>query len=153
MAESPTYIQAQVAAALGIDITGDSRRVAAARLRDAVADAIGERYGSGPVTARQIEFARSLKLDLSDDTLRVASARIADELDRRNREALATLKLQRGDRVRIRKTYDVDGQHHEWVREFIVSTIDVTSRLHFKGGNGAGAWPTEVERVSDAASS
>ena len=41
MAEEPTDIQARVASALPVKIAGDSRRVAAGRLHDAVAGAIG----------------------------------------------------------------------------------------------------------------
>jgi len=152
MAESPTEFQVEVAAALGINITMDSRSVAAARLRDAVAEAIGER-APVPATTKQVDFAQTLGLDVTADTLRVASARIADALDRRNREALIALNLQPGDRVRIRKTFEVEGRQHESVDDFIVSTIDRTGRLHFKGGNGAGAWATEVEKVVDPAGS
>jgi hypothetical protein len=146
MAETPTDIQVRVASALGVDITGDSQTVAAARLHDVVAEAIGERHGPRCATERQIEFGRGLGLDLRDDSLRVASARISDELERRNRETLARLQLQPGDRVVIRKTYDIDGRQNEWVRELTISSIDARGRLHFKGGNGYGAWPTEVEK-------
>jgi hypothetical protein len=113
-----------------------------------VAEAIGERHGPRPATARQVEFAQRLGLEVRDDTVRVASAKIADELDRRNRQALGTLRLQPGDRVMTRKVYEIDGQRHEWIREFTVSSIDARGRVHFKGGNGDGAWPTELERVA-----
>ena len=147
MAEEPTDIQARVASALSVKIAGDSRRVAAARLHDAVAEAIGS-DGFRPATQRQVAFARSLNLDVCCESLRVASARIADELDRRNRQALAVLHLEPGDRVVVRKAFEVDGHRDEWVREFTVSSIDARGRLYFKGGNGEGAWPTQVEKVS-----
>jgi hypothetical protein len=150
MAESPTEIQLRVAAALAVDIARDSRTVAAARLYDAVAEAIGERHACRPASARQVEFALSLDLDVRSDSLRVASAKIADELERRNRAALVALNLQPGDRVLIRKRYETEGQRHEWTREFTISSIDVRGRLHFKGGNGDGAWPTEVGKVATA---
>jgi len=83
----------------------------------------------------------------------VVSAKIIDELDRRNREALMALNLKPGDRVLIRKEYEVDGQCQEWTRDFTVPSLDARGCLHFKGGNGDGAWPTEVERVAIAGSS
>ena len=101
----PTDIQLRVAAALSIDSTGDSRGVAAARIYDSVAEAIGERHGPLPATAKHVEFTQRLGLDARRDSVRVASAKIADELDRRNWEALGTLALQPGDRVMTRKVY------------------------------------------------
>ncbi len=153
MAGKPTFIQIRVATALEIDVAGDSLGVAAARIHDAVAEAIAERHGARPATPRQIEFAATLSLDVSSDTVRVASARIADELDRCNRDALVSLNLQAGDRVVIRKRYEIDGRHHAWIHEFTISSIDSSGRLHFKGGNGAGAWPTEVEKLAAGTSS
>jgi hypothetical protein len=85
--------------------------------------------------------------------LRVASARIADELERRNRDALVVLNLKEGDRVLLRRAYEIDGCRQEWTREVTVSSIDARGRLHFKGGNGDGAWPTEVERLGTVGSS
>jgi len=103
MSERPTDIQIRIAAALGIRIEEDSRRIAAARIADVVAEAIGERHGPRSATPRQVQFAESLRLDIQDDTVRVASAKIADELDRRNRERLVALQIQPGDQVRLRK--------------------------------------------------
>jgi len=148
MADGPTDIQIRVAAALLIGIASDSRGVAAARIYHAVAEAIGERHGPRPATAKQVEFAQSLGLEVRGDTVRVVSAKIADELGRRNREALDTLRLQPGDRVMTRKVYEIDGQRHELIREFTVSSIDARGRVHFKGGNGDSAWATELERVA-----
>jgi hypothetical protein len=152
-AHSPSECQIRIAAALSVDIGRDSRGVAAARLYDAVAEGIGERHGPRPATGRQVEFAQGLSPDVRGDTVRVASAKIADELKRRNREALVALQLHPGDHVLTRKVYEVDGERHEWIREFTISSIDARGRLHFKGGNGDGAWATEVERVAVEGSS
>lgn len=58
-----------------------------------------------------------------------------------------------GPRAATARQVEFAGQRHEWVREFTVSSIDATGRLHFKGGNGDGAWPTEVEKVAVPGSS
>jgi len=153
MTDSSRDLQLRVAAALRVEIAGDSPTVAAARIRDAVAEAIGERHGARPATIKQIEYAQALELDVSEDTLRVASAKIEDELTRRNQMALARLKLKPGDRVVKRETFEIDGQRHEVTREFTISSIHPSGRLFFKGGNGRGAWPTEVEIVESIPSS
>ena len=153
MPEHSTEVQYRVASALGVDIVRDSRSVAAARIHDMVAEAIDERHGPRPATARQIEYAAALGLDVRADTLRVASAKIGDELDRRNQEALISLELQPGDRVIKCQRFDLDGERHEWRREFTISSIHPSGRLFFKGGNGYGAWPTEVEKFAASSSS
>jgi hypothetical protein len=136
-----------VATALGLDVSGDSPTVASARILDVVANAIRERHGPRPATGKQIEYADALGLDVRRDTLRVASARIADELNRRNRVALVSMNLKPGDRVVKRVAVDMDGERHELTQEFTISSIHSSGRLFFKGGNGWGAWPTEVEKL------
>ena len=153
MTDSPTDVQLRVATALGVDVSGDSRNVAAARIRDAVAEAIGERHGPRPATGKQIEYAQALGLDVRRDTVRVASARIDDELNSRNQAALVTLKLKPGDRVVKRETVEMDGQRQELTREFTISSIHPSGRLFFRGGNGWGAWPAEVEKVENSMTS
>jgi len=153
MSSGPTDAQLRVATALGVEVAQDSGIVAAARIRDAVAEVIGERHGPRPATLRQIEFGRSLDLDVRYDSVRVASARIEEELQKRNFQALAGLALKPGDRVLKREVFEHDGKRHESVREFVVSSIQSNCRVFFKGGNGLGAWPTELERLTDHRSS
>lgn len=146
-----TEEQLRVAAALGLEVSADSESIAAARIQDAVSLAIGERSGPQPATEKQVEFARSLGLDAAGDTLRVASARIDDELRRRNLEAIERLKLAPGDRVRKRTVVTIKGERHEWTQEYTVSSIQPNTRVFFKGGNGQGAWPTQLEKLPPAA--
>jgi len=142
--------QNRIAAALGLNVSGDSESIAAARILDVVAVAVGH---SGPraATIKQIEFARALGLDAGEDTLRVASARIDDELRRRNVAAIERLKLEPGDRVLKRSMVTINGEQREWTHEYVVSSIRPNTRVFFKGGNGQGAWPTQLEKLDSAA--
>ena len=142
-----TESQVRIAQALGLDISSDTQSVAAARIRDVVAEAIGERYGSRPATEKQIKFAESLGLAVRTDSLRVVAAKLGDELERRNQDAMSRLALKPGDRVRIPKVHDLNGQRYEWTDEYTVSSIDERGRLYFKGGGGAGAWASQVEKL------
>lgn len=149
MSTTPTGLQQRIAAVLGIDIASDTEAVAAARILDAVAKAIGEKHGPRPATSKQVEFGHQLGLDLAQDSIRVASAKLSAELRRRNRAALERLCLMPGDRVLKRITFARDGELQETTQEFTVSSIHESSRVFFKGGNGQGAWPTQLEKAID----
>src|SRR5258706_7988428 len=110
MPDKPSAEQLRVADALELDVSNDSEIVAAARIHDAVADAIGDRHGSRQATPRQIDFGRSLGMDLANDSLRVASARIAEVLYRRNAEAIDRMGLKPGDRVAKRHLGEHNGE-------------------------------------------
>jgi hypothetical protein len=136
----PSKVQHQLAEALDVDISQDTVAVAAARLYDIVGPAIEERYEVRRATQKQIDFGRSVGFDVSGDSMGVAGARIADALLIRNRQLLKELKLQPGDRVRKTSQYGFS-------RDYTVSSIGNNGRIHFKGGNGAGAWPSEVRKI------
>jgi hypothetical protein len=144
--DEPTDFQKQVAAAIGVDISADSRNVAAARIHSFVGPAILSREAEHDASARQIEFARSLGLEVAGEPSLVASAKIGDELFVRNKAALDRLKLKPGDHVRVRRKFEFAGEMRELIEEFVVSSIQPSCRIMFKGGNGLGAWPTQVER-------
>jgi hypothetical protein len=149
---TPTAEQTRIANLLGVDLTGDTEAVAAARIEDAVAPAIFPGQQPRPVTEKQVEFGRALGLALAGDSLRVASAKIDEELFRRNGVALASLDLKAGDRVIKRETFEFDGKVHVLEREFVISSVDPNSlRVWFRGGNGQGAWPTQLEKVGGSA--
>jgi hypothetical protein len=143
-----TEQQVRIAEALGVDVSGDSESVAAARILDEVAFAIGERNGRRPVTEKQVEFGRQLGLRLVADSLRVASAKIIEELRRRSVDAIKKLALKPGDRVLRRTVFEQNGEPHEYTQEFVISSIQPNTRVLFKGGNGQGAWPTQLEKVN-----
>ena len=137
--------QVRLAALLGIDITPDSFDVAAARLQDAVAGAVGYEPPEQS-SERQRAFASSLGCDVSTDSKRIASAKISEALFAKNQEAIAVLNLQPGDRV-IRVTqFEFEGILRSFEQEFVVSSIQPNGRVFFKGGNGQGAWPTQLQK-------
>lgn len=150
--QHPNPQQLHLASLLGVDVSGDSESVASARLEDAVAPAIYAGQETRPATERQVSFGAALGLSLSSDSVRVASAKIDDELFRRNALALNSLELKAGDRVVKRESFEMDGRTHLLEREFIVSSVHPDSlRVWFRGGNGQGAWPTQLEKVGGPA--
>ena len=144
----PNPDQVKLASILNVDVTLDTEFVAAARLEDAVSPAIHPSGEPRNATERQIAFGRSLGLDLNNDSFRVASARIDEELRNRNHAALNALQLKPGDRVIKRHRIEIDGQVHDLDQEYVVSSVDDNLRVWFKGGNGLGAWPTQLEKVN-----
>ena len=145
---TPNTEQIRIATLLGLDLTNDTEAIAAARIEDAVSPAIFPGQLPRSVTERQIDFGKALGLALAGDSLRVASAKIDEELFRRNAVALESLELKAGDPVIKRETFELDGKVHTLEREYVVSSIDPNSlRVWFRGGNGQGAWPTQIERV------
>jgi hypothetical protein len=146
--EEPTAFQKQVAASLGIDISSETREVAAARIHTFVGPAIHSKAAQYAASERQIDFAKALGLDVTADSSLVASAKIGEELFVRNKAALEKLQLKPGDRVSVRHQFEFAGEMREWVEEFVISSIQPNGRIMFKGGNGRGAWPTQVEKVA-----
>lgn len=145
--KEPRQSQQELAETLDIDISGDTANVAAARLYDAVGPAIERGYKAQGATENQVEFAKSIGIDVSADSLRVAGARIADTLLARNRRQLEELNLKPGDRVQRTTRYTFDGKSVAYKQDYIVSSIGENCRIYFKGGNGAGAWPSQVEKL------
>lgn len=144
-ASQPSQDQLHLAHVLGIDISADTFDVAAARLLDRVAAAIGYEPADSS-SERQRAFAESLGQDVAGDSKRVASAKIGEALLSKNRSAIESLDLRPGDRV-IRVTqFEHAGELRSFEQEFIVSSIQPNGRVFFKGGNGQGAWPTQLRK-------
>ena len=144
---SPTDIQKKIARSLGIDITGDSRNIAAARIREIVEPAINPDSSYRSATQKQVEYAASLGLDVSGDSFWVCSAKIDDKLRELNQVALERLDLKPGDRVIVVDKGKINGQHYEHQEEHIVSSVGKNLRVYFKGGGGRGAWPSQIKKV------
>ena len=106
---SPSQEQVRLAGLLGINIASDSFDVAAARLQDAVASAIGYEPAEQS-SERQRAFASSLGGDVSSDSKRVASAKIGEALFARNLDAIVELNLQPGDRVVRVTEFEIEGE-------------------------------------------
>jgi hypothetical protein len=142
----------RIAGLLGVNLSGDTEAIAAARIEDAVSPAISAGQPPRPATDRQIEFGKALRLTLAGDSLRVASAKIDEELFRRNALAVKSLCLKAGDQVVKRETFEFEGKERVLEREYVVSSIDPRSlRVWFLGGNGQGAWPTQLEKIGGLA--
>jgi hypothetical protein len=143
----PIDIQKKIARSLGIDITGDSRNIAAARIREIVEPAINPDSSYRSATQKQVEYAASLGLDVSGDSFWVCSAKIDDKLRELNHVALERLDLKPGDRVIVVDKGKINGQHHEHQEEHIVSSVGKNLRVYFKGGGGRGACPSQIKKV------
>ena len=139
-------VQLRLAAKLGISVEDDSYLIAAAKLLDAVAPAVGH-DPTVPSTERQREFASSLRVDVAGDSKRVASAKISEALEIRNQEAVIRLDLNPGDRVLHVTHIDQGERRHTLKREFVVSSVGKNGRVYFKGGGGRSAWATELEKA------
>lgn len=137
--------QRSLATALKVDTSADSYDLAAARLFDAVSAAIGFEPPQ-PSSERQRAFASSLGCNVAQDTKRVASARIGEALFAKNQAAIASLNLQPGDHVIRTEHFEFDGEMRSLSQEFVVSSIQPNGRVFFKGGNGQGAWPTQLTK-------
>ncbi|MBB3857939.1 hypothetical protein FHY29_003389 [Xanthomonas arboricola] len=144
-ASRPSEEQIQLAASLGVDVALDTFDVAAARLLDRVAAAIGHEPPE-PSSDRQRAFASSLGQDVSTDSKRVASAKIGEALFAKNQDAIVALNLKPGDRVIRLTRFEHDGELRFFEQEFVISSIQPNGRVFFKGGNGQGAWPTQLHK-------
>jgi hypothetical protein len=138
--------QQEIAARLGLDVSGDSYDVAAARIMDIVALAV-KQFPARASSAEQRKFARSLKLNVAKDSMRVASARISDALLAANKKALDRLKLSKGDKVIFIEKYEGESGVHMRMSEHVISSIGSNGRVYFKGIGCQGAWPTQLKKV------
>jgi hypothetical protein len=143
----PTHFQIEIAAAVGIDISNDTRGVAAARLQDYLAPAFGEKRKVRSATPSQIDYARGLGFDVSSDTMSIAFARIAQHLSALNKRELRRLKLKSGDRVRQISNFEINGKRQSYSQEFVVSSIHSSGRVFFKGIGCRSGWPTQLEKL------
>lgn len=143
---SSSQAQKKLASVFDIDITNDTFDVAAARLLDEVATAIGHEPAE-PSSDRQRAFAASLDQDVTEDTKRVASAKIGEALFVRNQEAISNLGLRPGDQVIRLTQFEYDGELRSFEQIFVISSIQSNGRVFFKGGNGQGAWPTQLRKL------
>ena len=145
----PTKEQFALAEKLGISIDNDSQQVAAARLMDAVSLAIGMREGEVPPTENQINFADELGIDVRLDSKRISRAKIAEKLNENSFLAIIKMNLQPGDIVYLRDDYEMsDCEKGIHPRKYIISSIQSNGRVWFKGGNGTGAWASQIVKVN-----
>jgi len=141
----PSKDQHRLAALLTVEISEDSHDVAAAKLLDAVAISLGFEPAE-PATDRQRAFVESLGASVEGITKRIASARIGELLLAKNLKAIEDLNLKPGDQVVRIQSFELQGETKILEQEFVVSSVQPNGRVFFKGGNGQGAWPTQLRK-------
>lgn len=145
----PTAYQLEVAIKLGIDVSRDSVNMAGAKIFDEIQAAIDPSSIPRKASLKQIEFGDSIGLDLRGDSTSVASAKIKDELLLMNKLALKRLELKPGDEVKKSRVVNINGREQTEISIHIVSSVGKNLRVYFKGGNGNGAWLSQLEKVTD----
>ncbi|WP_405673347.1 hypothetical protein OG848_28095 [Streptomyces canus] len=143
-----TESQRKVTQALGIHLNGQlPKNVVAAMIEDHLKPLIRDRQPPA-ATDRQLELLRELKHpgDLEDISASVASAWIEHHLDVLNLHILKEMKFKAGGTVAlVRDCIDITtGEIYPEPRIRTISSIDRRGRLHFQGGGGQGAWPSQV---------
>src|SRR5213594_3953822 len=126
---TPSDFQQEIAARLGVDVSGDSYDVAAARIMDIVALAV-KQFPARASSAEQRKFARSVKLIVAKDSMRVASAKISDALLATNKKALDRLKLSKGDKVIFIEKYKAESGVYKRMSEHVISSIGSNGRVY-----------------------
>lgn len=137
VAQQASAHQRSVASKLGIKLPARvPERVAAVLIAEALHEALVESH-SGPPTAAQQDYLRDLakgvraRLPAEVPTQAQIEAWITVMQARRAEKALRTLQLSSGDIVAPVDRPDDEADE--------VSSIDVTGRVYFRGGNGASA--------------
>ena len=153
MSEVPKVndFQIEIGQKLGVDLKGETRKVAAAKILDEIARAID--FDSSLIdpsrdepTEKQIEYAESaFGIDISEDTYRVALAKISDGQLKRNLEALDEKELTEGEDVIF--TEEMKGKIIK--KAFTISTIKPNGHIFFKGSNSGAAWAFQVDKIPD----
>lgn len=147
----PTRFQREIAKHFGISLRGASQSVAAARIHDFLEPALAPGSKPREPTEKQVKFAVDLGVYTSGDSFRVCSVRIDEELFRRNREAVARLRLKPGDTVVKAHSFALDNTIHTFTSHHVVSSIGQDLRVYFKNPSGdSGAWPSQLVKVRKA---
>jgi hypothetical protein len=148
----PTEEQKRLAKMFGVRISEDEpRTVIAAKLRDVVLPLVdGQASAEVPsMTERQTKLLCELDQSPKDGMSKsIAFAWIDYYFTLRNMDALASLRLTRGDRVtKTHELIDPDGVRSSWEEEYVVSSIRSDGFLYLKGGNNNCGWPHQFRRV------
>lgn len=130
----PTGHQIEIARVLKIDIKGDTSCIAATRILDAVALAVGGTPRL-PETDTQAEWANRVGIDSRNDSRRVAWARIAEKLHGGNVLALSKLKPEAGETILITEvTTAPSGEQFASKELGIISSVKLDGKLYLKKG-------------------
>ncbi len=141
MMKKPNAYQKKIAAKLGLNISRDSYRVAAARIREIVGPALSAQAKTHPAGPEQIELAKKFHLRVSKDSRLVASAKIQDRREQINRKLARTMGLKPGMKV-VHKSNGVCASG----TEYVVRAINKDGVVFLEGGQRA--WPMDLEKLS-----
>ncbi len=123
---------------LGIDVTGDTVSLAAAKIYGIMRrDFFGEELGRP--SEKQIALAKKFGFDISQCSQIEGNAIIDDLMSELNHESIEKQKLGPGVEV-INKWDDLK-------RVYTISSIREDGLVFFKGGNGKKAWARNLERI------
>jgi hypothetical protein len=124
---------------LGLDLTGCSFNVAAARIEDCIRS---EFHGETLLhaTEKQTALAAKFGYDIAASTRRVAHAVIADIMEQLDRETIIAEGLAAG--VTVTNIHDRTSRH------FVISSVQPDLLVYFKGGNGHKAFARSLRRVA-----
>jgi len=147
----PTKEQKRVAKLLGVELASDdSFLIAAARIEDAVADAVGDEPISKP-SKNQERIASEIGLDISMDSHRVAWNKIKQKWQLDNYEAnvpaARNMNLKPGDRVIKHLTIKAPSGDIKFEKEYIVSSIRWDGFVYFKGTGCNCAWAKTLTKL------
>ena len=145
MHSSPTERQLKVAALCGLDITGLSKRSAAAVLGATLAEEVLGVVPRLPATESQCEIARQLKITSLSSFKEVATVQIQAAFVCLNEEAMRKFNFAPGMWVAFVGGPHVRESSHAIGELFQVSTIGRDGRVYFKRTNGAGAFPSQLQ--------
>jgi hypothetical protein len=142
MKKTATTQQIQLAEKLGIKIPAESFLISSAIIEDEVGCAISSIKAKAESTEPQRDYAVALGIDVSNDSKNVACAKIQERLDEINKKLIKRHGLAPGKRV----------YWNGLRREMVISSIAANYRLWFKGGNGWGAFPSQITPINEESS-
>lgn len=125
---------------LGLDLSGCTINVAAARIRDEMDGEFWGRAEFGHPTEKQVALAAKYGYDITGETRALGDAVVDDVLTQLNLEAIASQDLRPGDHVV--NTWDA------FEMPAIVSSIQPDGLVFFKGGDGQRAWARNLRKVA-----
>lgn len=141
--------QRELATLIGCTLDADMPlEVAAARLEAFLKPKInGPEHTVGAPTERQLRFLTELcpSFEARAESRSEISAWIDHHLALVTIAAHEKLKLKSGDAVLVIRSYRSIGIAETRPERAVVSSNSANGRVYLKGGNGAGAWPTEVQ--------
>lgn len=148
MGNTPTEIQRKIAAMLGIEIDGYSKRTVAAALRAALAEDVLDIVPTSATSESQRDIAAQLGINNLSDYKEIAGLQIGAAFTKLNEEASAKYKFIAGMCVEF-----IGGPHvHDFTYNigdtFVISSLGKDGRVYFKGGGGQSAHPSQLRPCS-----